>query len=298
MPVKDWNEHITGLEISKPLYHNDDYFEFLVRKVWKLSEPLNIVDFGCGIGYIGLKLLPLLPPGSKYTGVDNAVKLLEKGRELFSEAGYNFEFIKGDVRDIPLGDSRFDLAVSHAVLMHVQDPEKAISEMVRVCRNGGMVISCEANRNAHTAAFYIHETNEQESTPLDFFQKMNAGVRKKYGIDYNIGYKLPVLFHKAGLSKIEARTDDKVCCLFPPVEDPIGLKTHEAICSEGMRDERLSEQRYKEKVTILSELGLSKDEIEHELKREADRNFGENGLNWHTVWMGMMTWCWGKVNKA
>jgi 16S rRNA G1207 methylase RsmC len=35
---------------------------------------VKIIDFGCGYGYLGMKLLPLLPKGSTYTGVDKGVR--------------------------------------------------------------------------------------------------------------------------------------------------------------------------------------------------------------------------------
>ena len=31
---------------SWQIYHNDDFLEFLVTKVWKLNKPCRIVDFG------------------------------------------------------------------------------------------------------------------------------------------------------------------------------------------------------------------------------------------------------------
>ena len=43
---------------------------------------------------------------------------------------------------------------------------------------------------------------------------------------------------------------------------------------------------------------LTSEEIEYELKREADRDYGVNGKNWHTVFPGLMTWCWGRVVKS
>ena len=49
---------------------NDDYMEFLIEKVWKINNPVDLIDFGCGIGFMGLMLLPLLPKGSTYTGID------------------------------------------------------------------------------------------------------------------------------------------------------------------------------------------------------------------------------------
>ena len=295
MVNENWNELSGELASTKVLYHNDDYFEFLVQRVWKFTEPMRIVDFGCGFGYMGLKLLPLLPFGCKYVGIDKAGKLLEKGKELFAEAPFDYEFIESDIREVPLEDDSFDLAISRAVLMHTPEPERAVSEMVRLVGGGGMVIACEGNRNAHTAAFYIHETEEQETTPLDFFQQMNKGIREQVGIDYNIGYKLPVLFKKAGLINVQARTDDKVNVLLPPLAKPEDLRVFEAICSEGMGEGKITPERYNEKMKILLKYGLSREEIEFELQREADRDFGVNGKNWHTVYPGLMTWAWGSV---
>ncbi len=39
------------------LYYNDDYLEFLVKIVWRIDQPVKMIDFGCGYGYLGLKLL-------------------------------------------------------------------------------------------------------------------------------------------------------------------------------------------------------------------------------------------------
>ncbi|WP_408070210.1 hypothetical protein [Butyrivibrio sp. JL13D10] len=31
---------------------NNDYFEFLVKCVWKIDKPVRIIDFGCGYGFL------------------------------------------------------------------------------------------------------------------------------------------------------------------------------------------------------------------------------------------------------
>jgi len=76
-----------------------------------------------------------------------------------------------------------------------------------------MVITCEANRNAHTALLHIEETNHQETVPLELFQTINREIRKRTGVDHNIGIKMPVLMHKAGLVYVQARKSDE-CGVF------------------------------------------------------------------------------------
>ncbi len=295
MTPENWNEQYEELASTRWLHHNQDQFEFLVKKVWKFDRPLKIVDFGCGFGYLGIKLLELLPDGCQYTGIDNAPVLLEQGRRLFSEKNWQAEFIEHDIHSVPLEDNSFDLATTHAVLMHIPDPDIVVDEMIRVTRSGGMLLSCEANRNLHTAGFHIHETNEQESTPLDFFQRMNTGIREKLGIDYNIGLKLPVTLHQKGLTDIQARFSDKINLHFPPMDNPEKERLIEGICTEGYGYGRLPEEEIKRRTDKLLSLGLDKEEIAIELEREMTRDIPSNGKNWHIVYPGCLSWVWGTV---
>ena len=64
MSNNSWNEKLEYLKMTRQHMWNDDYFEFLVKCVWHLDKPVNVMDFGCGYGYLGMKLMPLLPKGS------------------------------------------------------------------------------------------------------------------------------------------------------------------------------------------------------------------------------------------
>lgn len=76
-----WDTKVDYLKTSRSLYFNDDYLEFLIYKVWGFTNPIKIIDFGCGLGYLGLKFLPLLPKGSTYTGIDKGEKLIEEAKK-------------------------------------------------------------------------------------------------------------------------------------------------------------------------------------------------------------------------
>ena len=52
----------------------------------------RILDLGCGYGDLGLRLLPLVPDGSSYTGVDMADELINKGRDIFQTTKYETKF--------------------------------------------------------------------------------------------------------------------------------------------------------------------------------------------------------------
>lgn len=105
-----WDKKVEYLRNTRWLYYNDDYLEFLVKGVWKIKGPVNIIDFGCGYGYLGLKLLPLLPEGSTYTGIDKGTELISKAKEIFQELPYTAEFIIGDIEEIKIREDLFVLS--------------------------------------------------------------------------------------------------------------------------------------------------------------------------------------------
>jgi ubiquinone/menaquinone biosynthesis C-methylase UbiE len=296
-PQGYWDEGFEYLRDCCILQHNDDYLEFLVTRVWELSEPCRLVEFGCGAGKMGLKLLPILPSGSTYTGIDQSAALIDKAKQVWAKAPFQGEFYEGSIYETPFPDNAFDIALTHTVLMHVPNPEKVLQEMIRVTRSGGMVITCEANRNAHTALLHIDETNHQETVPLELFQTINREIRKRTGVDHNIGIKMPVLMHKAGLVNIQARKSDAVRCLFPPVDTDYKRRLFKAICDEGYGQPRPSEeQKVRWKANLIG-YGISEQAAEDEINRELEENFLDKGSQYHTVFPTLLTWSFGIVRK-
>lgn len=57
MNANYWNDKADWLKAMRTGWFNEDYIEFLVEKVWKIQKPVNVIDFGCGYGYVGLILL-------------------------------------------------------------------------------------------------------------------------------------------------------------------------------------------------------------------------------------------------
>lgn len=291
----DWDQDFTRLRDSFALYHNRDYWEFLVRKVWRLDRACRLVDFGCGFGRIGLVLLPLLPEGSTYTGIDTSKVLLARGRELYGAQPYEATFVEADVHKAPFDDDSFDVAVSHTVLMHIPRAEQALAEMIRVTRPGGLVITCDANRNAFNAMFHVDETNEQERTPLELFQTINRTIRRQSGVDYNIGIKTPVLMHKAGLVEVGARISDAVSLLFPPLDTDEKKARYRSMCDEGFGHLPTDEEGIARWRRRLVDWGVADEDARREIERELDRDFAHKGEEYHTAFPGLLTFSYGRV---
>lgn len=294
-PEGYWDHADEYLRQCYLLQHNADYLEFLVTRVWKLDQSCRLAEFGCGSGKMGLQLMPILVQGSTYTGIDQSSNLLSNGRQLWANTPWPAEFYEGSIYTTPFADHAFDVTLIHTVLMHVPHPEQVLQEMIRVTRPGGLVIACEANRNAHTAMLHIEETNHQETTPLELFQTINRGIRQRTGVDHNIGIKLPVLMHRAGLKHVQARISDAVRVLCPPVDTDYKNRLFKAICDEGYgQPQPNDEQRVRWKANLMG-FGISEEDAQAEIARELEEDFLNRGQQYHTVYASLLTWSFGVV---
>ena len=92
----------------------------------------DILECGCGTGLI---LERLAEVGRRAAGIDLSPGMLELARSR------GLEVKEGSVTALPFDDASFDVTCSFKVLAHVPDIGKALSEMARVTRPGGVILA-------------------------------------------------------------------------------------------------------------------------------------------------------------
>lgn len=202
-----WGKKLDYLKGTRQDLWNDDYFEFLVQRVWCFNEPIDILDYGCGYGYLGLKLLPSLPEGSTYTGIDVNEDLISEAREMFISTSFKTEFILQDIYEFK-SNKQYDLTICQAVLRHASHPTEILSNMVDATKSGGKVICIEVNRMNEASGYYNSRMPYNPFAQLDAFKTMweeEASQR-----DYAIGIKIPSMMNQLGLVNIDVRLNDRV----------------------------------------------------------------------------------------
>ncbi|WP_211750211.1 class I SAM-dependent methyltransferase [Paenibacillus sp. Marseille-Q4541] len=209
-----WNSKIEYLSKTRWLYYNDDYLEFLVKSVWKITSPVRIIDFGCGYGYLGTKLLPLFPEGSTYTGVDIGNKLIEHAADVFRESTFHTEFIVGNIQDMSF-EKEYNIVVCHAFLLHVENPKEILQKMIGCLVDGGRIICFEPHWISSMANYFLDGVNASEFVQLGFLQKLFESDKERSGKDGNIGIKVPVYLSQLGVKEIDCRVSDRVNFLDP-----------------------------------------------------------------------------------
>jgi SAM-dependent methyltransferase len=130
-----------------------------------------VLDVCCGPGML---TAAAQSRGAQSKGIDFSAEAVEVARSNVPDA----EFQKGDAQSLPFPDSTFDSVVCGFGIIHVPDPQKALSEMYRVLKTGGRVaVSVWEAPNANNGfglLFGSIKANADMSVDLphgpDFFQ--------------------------------------------------------------------------------------------------------------------------------
>jgi len=221
-----WSKDVvkeTFLDKQRRIMWNQDYWRNVFVQLLKLKQDSVILDIGCGLGFIGRSLAEFIPNG-KIIGVDLDAKLVETAKEAAEKSlfGCAFDYRVGSVYELPVDSDSVDLSICQCVLMHLENPVKALSEMRRVTKEGGRVVAIEpdyATTSIFDTAFEkMNYSVDQRANFLRWEIIRKLGKKKLGKGDDDIGTKLPHLFLKSGLQVMDVRCSDRVFWLIPPYE--------------------------------------------------------------------------------
>lgn len=256
-----FNEQLEFLRAIRTGWCNIDYVEFLVERVWKINKAVNVIDFGCGFGYVGLLLLPILPKGSTYTGIDISEDLLEEAKNVFAGTGYSTRFIKADLNEYEPNEN-YDIAISQAVLRHIPNAKKILKKMIQSVVSGGLVICMEGDLEIEKAGQYFNGFDYTDLNMPYMHRKIYKKELENGGRDYRFGIKAPVYMQELGLHNVGVRMNDSVKFVNPYVDKDEHTKQYNAMIKAWGWNKYLSEDDRAEYISQLTERGLSQQEAE------------------------------------
>ena len=129
-----YSSHVTrydelGLELQKRAA------EFQVEGLENTGSL--VLDVGCGTGVLALKLFG--KGAKKAICGDISYLMLEYGRDKVPAKGSGIHFCQLDGEELPFADGYFDSVVSGMTFGLLPDQRKALKEMIRVIKPGGLV---------------------------------------------------------------------------------------------------------------------------------------------------------------
>lgn len=101
-----------------------------------LSDVSRVLDVGCGTGSLSFSLARN-PQISVVTGVDLSLDYIAHASRHHADPRLCFEV--GDATRLRFEDASFDHTLSSLVLQFIPEPDRAVREMRRVTRSGGIV---------------------------------------------------------------------------------------------------------------------------------------------------------------
>jgi ubiquinone/menaquinone biosynthesis C-methylase UbiE len=133
-----------------------------------LRPGMSLLDCGCGPGTITLDFAEAMAP-SQVTGIDWSDWIMDKPRAAAKERGIeNMRFELADVQNLPYKDNSFDAVWASSCLQWVQDKPRAVREIYRVLKPGGVFGARDRNLDG------------------DIFGNQNPEVRKAWRLHYRV----------------------------------------------------------------------------------------------------------------
>jgi ubiquinone/menaquinone biosynthesis C-methylase UbiE len=98
----------------------------------------NLLDVACGPGVV---TAAIAPAATSVVAFDATEQMLEKAKARCARAGLtNVTFKHGDAEHLPFEDGQFDGVVTRLAIHHFAHPQRALDEMFRVLRPGGVAV--------------------------------------------------------------------------------------------------------------------------------------------------------------
>jgi len=112
----------------------------LILRFLGIPEGARILEVGCGSANALVALGERCAP-KRLVGLDVDAGLLGAGRRELDAKGVAAELHHADVRDMPFEAGAFDVVIDFGTCYHIGEPDRALAEIARVLRPGGLFIS-------------------------------------------------------------------------------------------------------------------------------------------------------------
>ena len=191
-----------------------DHFDF--------SHECKILELGSGLGTLWLNNQERIQQGWNITLTDFSQEMLDNLKQNLENVAHPFNFQLVNIENIPYANASFDVVIANGLLYLVPDLEKAIKEIARVLRHGGVLIASTSGSK------YMKELEE-------LIEKNNLPVHRgytKYSFSLDNGKDLLL----PSFSKIELFRNENALLITEaePLADYI-LSTNENLSEEKIK---------------------------------------------------------------
>lgn len=164
-----------------------------------LTAGQRVLDVGCGPGTITLDLAERVSPG-EVVGIDASAEVIAQAQRAAADDGratsVDVRFAVGDAYALDADDASFDVVHAHQVLQHLREPVRALVELRRVLRPGGILAVRDSDYGAFAWAppdprlsrwnELYHEVTARNGAEADAGRHLLAWVRAAHFCDVEV----------------------------------------------------------------------------------------------------------------
>lgn len=118
---------------------NDRFWRAATTRAVAPRRGQRILDLAAGTG---ASSVALARSGATVVAADFSPGMIAEGRRRHGGIP-NLSFVQADATELPFGDAEFDTVTMSFGLRNVNEPKRALAELLRVTRPGGRLVVCE-----------------------------------------------------------------------------------------------------------------------------------------------------------
>ena len=126
----------------------------------------RVLECACGTGAISIFIAPVC---KELIVSDYSVGMLKQAKKKLKNYD-NIDYRRVDITDIKAKDNSFDVVVAGNVIHLLPDPQRAMNELTRVCKDGGRLI----------IPTYINGDEGTNKLAVKFLEKLGANFKCQF----------------------------------------------------------------------------------------------------------------------
>jgi len=180
---------------------NPNMFTERLLKDAGISTGMKVLDIGCGNGEVSFLVSKLVGESGAIIGVDVNNQAIAMGRKRAEESKIgNVTFVEGQIPEAVSTLGQFDVVVGRRILMYLANPVETLKSIKKFIIPGGLLVFQESDSTMVPCS--------RASMPLhDQVVNWMWKTVEQEGADIHMGFNLPSLFNKVGISTDHIRAE-------------------------------------------------------------------------------------------
>lgn len=166
-----WDLVSNYYEVFENLYNGKVNREMCRKVADRISSTDKVLECACGTGMISEHIAAVC---KHLTATDYSDGMLKKSSYRCKDMK-NVKVEKANIMKLNYPDESFDKVVAANVIHLLDNPKKALNELMRVCRKGGQVIipTYLVNQNRGLSAVFVKVVNHFNKTFIEQFDEQS-----------------------------------------------------------------------------------------------------------------------------